>query len=138
MESFFLRAVVFKLLCVSALYASHEVHPVIVPQSSLMQTALPLSEEDEVLAIDRLITATKEQLALQVRLKELMVDFKKQKETFIQGEQTKQHAGRMVRTARSILEIISDQHLQYLFSVDYMQELSMFSSIAGKNGIKRP
>ncbi len=57
-----------------------EIHPVIVPQSSLIQTALPLSDEDEVLAVDRLIVLTKEQLAVQAHLKELMMSFKKHKE----------------------------------------------------------
>ncbi len=114
------------------------VHPVIIPQSSLLKTALPLSEEDEVAAVGRLILTTEEQLKVQQHLKELMINFKKQKEAFIQGDQSKRNASTMVRTAREILQIITYQHLQFHFSKDYLDELTVFSSIAGKNGIKPP
>lgn len=114
------------------------VHPVIVPQSSLMKTALPLSDEDEVAAVERIIHTTEDQLKVQQRLKDLMITFKKQKEAFIQGDQSKKTASAMVRTAREILQIITNQHLQFHFSKDYLDELTVFSSIAGKNGIKPP
>lgn len=127
----------FSLLCFQSIHAE-EIHPVIVPQSSLLQTALPVADEDEVVVVERLIAASQEQLSTQERLKELMINFKKQKELFIQGEQTKKQASLMVRTAREILDIISKQHIQYLFAPDYIQELTLFSSIAGKNTIKRP
>jgi septal ring factor EnvC (AmiA/AmiB activator) len=113
-------------------------HSVIVPQSSLMKTALPVTDEDEVAAVSRLIQTTEEQLQLQQQLKEMMIQFKKLKESFVQGDQTKKTASAMVRTARQILEMITNQHLQFHFSKDYLDELTLFSSIAGKNGIKRP
>jgi hypothetical protein len=112
--------------------------PVVIPQSSLMQTALPIREEDEIAVVQRLIQTTEEQLRIQEHLKELMVQFKKLKEAFIQGDQNKKTASSMVRTAREILEIITSQHLEFHFSQDYLDELTLFSSIAGKNGIKRP
>lgn len=110
----------------------------VVPQSSLMKVAATVIEQNEVAVVDRLIQATEEQLKLQQHLKELMVNFHNQKEVFIQGDQTKKHVGLMVQTAREILEIITSQHWQFHFSQDYLDELTLFSSIAGKNGIKRP
>lgn len=118
--------------------AAEPVHPVVVPQSSLLTTALPVADEDEVAAVERLIQATEDQLKMQQHLKDLMVRFKQLKESFIQGDQSKRNASAMVRTAREILDIISNQHLQFHFSKDYLDELTVFSSIAGKNGIKRP
>jgi len=114
------------------------VHPVVVPQSSLLRTALPITDEDEIVAVERLIQTTEDQLRMQEHLKELMLVFQKLKEAFVQGDQTKKNAGAMVRTAREILEIITNQHLEFHFSKDYLDELTLFSSIAGKNGIKRP
>lgn len=114
------------------------VHPVIVPQSSLMRASLPVVEEDEVVVVERLIQSTEEQLRLQEHLKELMISFQKRKESFIQGDQTKKNASLMVRTAREILEIITNQHWQFHFSKIYLDELTIFSSIAGKTEIKRP
>lgn len=114
------------------------VHPVIIPQSSLIQTSLPMTDEDEIAAADRLIQTTEDQLKIQQHLRDLMIQFKKLKGAFIQGDQTKKNASAMVRTAREILDIITSQHLQFHFSKDYLDELTVFSSIAGKNGIKRP
>ncbi|MBI3236440.1 MAG: hypothetical protein HYZ48_01830 [Chlamydiales bacterium] len=113
-------------------------HPVVVPQSSLIEVVLPLEEEDEVVVIGRLIQSTEQQLKLQQKLKELMLQFKKLKGAFIQGDQSKKTASAMVHTARHIVEIITDQHLQFHFSKDYLDELTLFASIAGKNGVKRP
>ncbi len=110
----------------------------LIPQSSLIETALPLAENDEVKVIDQLITATSRQLETQKQMKELMLQFKKQREEFIQGNQTKSHAGRMVRTARQIYEMISSNHLEHLFAKDYLDELTFFSSIAGKTALTRP
>lgn len=110
----------------------------LIPQSSLIETSLPLGEEDEVKIIDQLIAATSAQLETEKHLKELMLQFKKQREEFIQGNQTKVHAARMVRTARHIYETITANHLEHLFAKDYLDELTFFSSIAGKTAVKRP
>jgi hypothetical protein len=110
----------------------------LIPQSSLIETALPLAENDEIKVIDQLITATSRQLETQKQMRELMIQFKKQREEFIQGNQTKSHASRMVRTARQIYEIISSNHLEHLFAKDYLDELTFFSSIAGKTAVTKP
>ena len=99
---------------------------------------VPLGAEDEVKTIDQLIVATTQQLESQKQLKELMLQFKKQREEFVQGNQTKSHAGRMVRTARQIYEMITLNHIEHLFAKDYLDELSFFASIAGKSSLKRP
>ncbi len=110
----------------------------LIPQSSLMETSLPLPENDELKVIEQLIEVTTRQLGTQKQIKELMLQFKKQREEFVQGNQTKSHAGRMVRTARQIYEMISSNHLEHLFAKDYLDELTFFSSIAGKTSLTRP
>ena len=124
-------------LCAFGLHAEVN-HSTVVPQSSLIEVALPLGPEDEIVAMDRLIQTTTEQLKLQQDLRDLMMQFKKLKGAFIQGDESKKTASAMVRTARRIMEIISEQHLQFHFSKDYLDELTLFASIAGKNGVKRP
>ncbi len=123
------------LSAMSTLSAEPTLH---LPQSSLIETSVGIGEADEVSVVDQLIVTTSQQLEMEKHLKRLMLDFKAQKEEFVQGNQTKSHAGRMVRTARQIYELISAHHLQHLFSKDYLDELTFFSSIAGKNAIKRP
>jgi hypothetical protein len=111
----------------------------LVPQSSLVEINVSLgAEEDEIKALEQLIVATTKQLEAQKQLKELMLQFKKQREDFVQGNQTKSHASRMVRTARQIYEMITSNHLEHLFAKDYIEELSFFSSIAGKTAVTRP
>ena len=118
---------------------SHAENPTLqVPQSSLIQASLPLSEEDEVKIVEELIASTATQLEMEKHLKEMMLQYKKLREEFVQGNQTRNHAGRMVRTARQIYETISANHLEHLFAKDYLDELSFFSSIAGKTAVTRP
>lgn len=94
--------------------------------------------EDEVEAVDHLIKATEEKLEVQKQLKLLMVKFKRQQDEFFMGNQTKHHAFRMVTTAREIMEIVGANHLTHLFSKEYLDELVLFSSIAGKALVVRP
>ncbi len=118
---------------------SHAENPtLLVPQSPLIQASLPLGEEDEVKVVDELIASTASQLEMEKHLKQMMLQFKKLREEFVQGNQTKAHAGKMVRTARQIYESISANHLEHLFAKDYLDELSFFSSIAGKTAVTRP
>ncbi len=110
----------------------------LIPQSSLNDNTLGLGEQDEVKIIDRMIAATESQLETQKRLKEMMLQFNQQMDEFIKGNQTKAHTGRMVRTARQIYVTITESHLEHLFAKDYLDELTFFSSIAGKTAVTRP
>ncbi len=109
-----------------------------VPQSSLLEVKNQTTSADEIIAMDSLIESTARQLESQKHLREMMIEFIKQKEEFMQGNQTKSHASFMVRTARQIYEQISSNHIQNLFPQDYLDELVFFSSIAGKNTVKQP
>ncbi len=97
-----------------------------------------LSATEEIPAIDHLIEAAERRLADAKILREFMVQFKTQREEFLRGKQTKAHAALMVRTARRILDEIRSQHVEYLFSSDYLEELAVFSSVAIKRSPARP
>ena len=88
--------------------------------------------EDEVSSMTHLIQVNEKRLAIQKQLKDKMGVFQKQKEEFMLGNQTKTHAFAMVSNAREILTLIKAEHLSYLFSSEYLEELLFFSSIAGK------
>lgn len=106
--------------------------------SEVPETVEPLVREDEVVTMDHLLAVTQGQLEVQKQLKALMLEFKQHQEIFFKGEQTKERAYKMVTTARRILSIITDKHMQHLFSSEYLQELAMCSSIAGKSKPTRP
>ncbi len=100
-----------------------------VPQE---QTLANPAAADELTILEGLIKRTQKQLESQTKLKELMIQFKVQKKMFTQGNQSKQHAFEMVKTASKILDILADEQLKHLFSTDYLEELALFSSIANK------
>jgi hypothetical protein len=129
-------AVLFFLCFFPACWANNP--SLLVPQSSLLQASVSSVEEDEIKVVDRLIASTAAQLDMEKQLRELMLQFQKQQEAFIQGNQTKALAGRMVRTARQIYETITANHLEHLFAKNYLDELTFFSSIAGKTAVTRP
>ncbi|HSX12754.1 MAG TPA: hypothetical protein VLF61_04610 [Rhabdochlamydiaceae bacterium] len=93
---------------------------------------------DELTILDGLISRTQKQLATQMQLKDLMIQFKVQKQLFTKGNQSKKHAFDMVKTASKILDILSNEQLKHLFSTDYLEELALFSSIANKATPAKP
>jgi predicted ABC-type ATPase len=133
MRKTFLASLFFALLA-----AAHGAGAIQVPQSSLAEFNTSISDEDEVAAMNHLLENTSHQMEVQRQMRQLMLDFRRQKEEFVQGNQTKSHAAQMVRTARQIYESVTAHHLQYLFSQEYLEELLFFSSIAGKNRVKSP
>ena len=94
--------------------------------------------ENEVETMDHLISVTEQHLNAQKKLRNLIAEFKKQKDRFFKGAQTKKHSFKMVKTASQILHLIHENYLQQLYSPEYLEELTMFSSIAEKNKPVRP
>ena len=97
----------------------------------------PLAE-DEIKILDKLISVEEIRLVKQKHIREMMRLFQKQKEEFIAGNQSQKHAFAMVSNARNILTEIKEDHLSYLFPVEYLEELVFFSSIAAKSAPVRP
>lgn len=95
--------------------------------------ALAKPAQDELSILEGVLARTLKQLDNQKKLKDLMIQFKIQKKAFAQGNETKQHAFEMVKTASQILDILSDEQLKHLFPSDYLEELALFSSIANKS-----
>lgn len=93
---------------------------------------------DEMEVIDRMIRITENQLVLQKQMRELMIELRITKELFMKEESSKKYASDLVQTAYCLWNMIMDNHMEHLFTADYMEDLHFFSSIAAKNTIKRP
>ena len=89
--------------------------------------------ENEVETMDHLIAFTEKNLIVQKKLRNLIFEFKKMKDCFFKGDQTKKHSFKMVKTASQILQLIHENYFQQLYSPEYLEELALFSSIAEKN-----
>ena len=89
--------------------------------------------ENEISSLAQLISVNEKRLVVQKEIKTKMERFKKQKEEFLLGNQSKSHTFSMVSNAREILVSVKEEHLSYLFATDYLEELLFFSSIAAKS-----
>ena len=96
------------------------------------------SPKDEVSAVEELISVTKDKLAEEEKLKKLLLDFRLCRAQFSHNSESKELAFKLVSTARKILEIVKNEHLEHLFPSDYLEEITFFSSIAAKNQPARP
>ncbi|MEI8328797.1 MAG: hypothetical protein WCG14_02190 [Chlamydiia bacterium] len=94
--------------------------------------------KDEVVAISELIVSHRKHLDRQLQLKEQMVQFQMQKDELLRGNLTQKHARAMVINATEILLGINQEHIAYLFSREYLEELQFFSAVVGKNRPVRP
>lgn len=108
------------------------------PPIIALEETRPLLVEDEVKVLEKLIEVNEGRLRAQKDLKEKMSTFQKQKNRFIEGDQSKKHAFAMVTNAREILGIVKKENLNYLFPSEYLEELVFFSSIAAKSAPVRP
>ncbi len=104
----------------------------LVAQEAIEEKKIPFFE-DEISTLEQLIAVNERKLVVQKNLKEKMEIFRKQKEEFLLGNQSKTHAFAMVSTARQLLATIKEEHLSYLFATEYLEELIFFSSIAAKS-----
>ncbi len=91
----------------------------------------------EMQSIDALIAQTQKNLYEQMKLKELLKDYYRYREEFTQGLQTKHQAAALVSIASDILKILQSEHLQHLCTPSFVDEITFFSSIAGKKSITR-
>ena len=101
------------------------------------QTVLVYAQEADITAVEQLITSTYQRLERAEELRDLMLRFKEQKARFAEGEQTKAQTAHIIFIARDILKIIEEEHLQYLFSEEHMQELVFLNSILDKTAPKK-
>ncbi len=98
--------------------------------------AFPFAKEGEDLqTIDLLIASTERQLSTHKQLHALMLEFQKQQDQFMESEQTKELASRMVQTATKILNIAEEHQLIYLFTPFYVEELKFFAGISKKKTV---
>jgi hypothetical protein len=95
-------------------------------------------KEDELDVLAKLIHVNQGRLIKQKEMMELMALFQKQKQEFIEGNQSQKHSFAMVTNARHILTEIKEESLAYLFSTEYLEELVFFSSLAAKSMPLRP
>ena len=112
----------------NALYAQ-----VRIPESRLCEKMDLDPNEDELISLQRIIDHTEKRQKAQERLKFLLVELKKNKEQFLQGEPNKIHAWYMIKAAHEGLEIIKQYNLHHLFTSDFIEELAVLNQVGNRD-----
>lgn len=89
-------------------------------------------QEDELVAIERMIELTDRQLAAQKRIKNNLVELKRAQEMFIKADGSKLHAHYMITAAKEILSLIDQFQLSHLFSSGFIEELTILTQFGTK------
>lgn len=103
-----------------------------IPDSPFLEKIDVEPSENEMVVIDRLIRMTEKQLSAQKRIKILIGQMYHDKELFLKGDQSKIHAKYMIASASEILALIRQYKLQHLFSLEFMEELTVYNEMRSK------
>lgn len=122
--------ILFLSLCLSyiGLYADLE-----IPYTPLVEKVDMDPHEDELVAIERMILLTEQQIIAQKKIKNLITEMRHNKEIFLKSEDSKLHALYLISAAEECLDLIRKHHLYHLFSPDFMEELAVFAKVGKKS-----
>ncbi len=90
---------------------------------------------DALESLEQSIECTRKTLERQKKLKEFLDEFTVLKKKFIKEISTKTEAWRMVKISLEMRKIIEEGHLEPLFTLEFLEELKVFSSFARKTSI---
>lgn len=86
----------------------------------------------ELSKLDHLIEITTKNLETQKRLRDYLMDYKQLEKNYLKNPQDKTLLFRFVKTARQLLNTIKENHLEHIFSSEFMNELNLLSQITNK------
>jgi ribosomal protein L28 len=95
----------------------------------------PSLEINAVEVLEQSIERTQKNLETQKKIKDLLVELNSLKKRFVKNETSKEEAWRMVKVSANVLKLIENDHLEHLFSVEFLEELKVFSTYATKTSV---
>lgn len=110
-------------LCLLAILA-----PITTPENFLRS---PLAD------LDQLIEGTEAQLRMEKELHELMTLYLSLRHDYLKDEENRELLRKTARAAYQALEIIKAEKLGYLFSQEFLSELSLFAKLGAKPSLPR-
>lgn len=105
--------------------------------------AAPYSGDPKLLAeeihfLDRLEKATEQSLQNQKKLKETLLAYRQQLDTYLKNPSDKDLAMKVSRKANRLLEEIKSNFLLDSFETGFISELTLFAQLSEKKGIPKP
>jgi hypothetical protein len=101
--------------------------------AALSSFAVPNADALE--SLEQTIECTGKKLEEQKKIKNLLLEFTDLKKRFIKETTTKNEAWRMVKLSSEMIKLIEREHLETLFTLEFLEELKVFSIFANKTSI---
>lgn len=93
---------------------------------------------NELVMLDDLISATQQNLEIQLKLRELLQSYQQIQEQYLQKPDDNELLFQMVKHAHIIFEMIKENHLTQAFDPAFLGELTLVSKPVSKLGIPKP
>ena len=90
---------------------------------------------DALETLEQSLQSLQKRLEKQEKLKELLIEYNSLKKRFIQENISKSEAWRMVKISEEMCKLIEQEHLEPLFSMEFIEEIKVFSSFATKSSV---
>lgn len=93
--------------------------------------------DNEITRLDSLIEATQQSLEAQKKLKVALLEYNQLQEMHFKDPKNNLVLLRMSKSALKALELIKEYNLSQTFDADFINELTVLSSLANKRGIPK-
>ena len=94
--------------------------------------------KDQLIHLDRLISATEESLTGQKALRKKIADYESIQSAYLLRPSDNELLFRMIKSAHTILKSIQETDLEHTFDPEFIKELKVLSKVANKQGIPKP
>lgn len=96
---------------------------------------VPIYHVDALESLEHSIQATQKRVETQKKIKQLLAEYDALQQQFLEEVSSKNDIWRMVKISDEMYKLIESEHLQPLFSPEFLEELKVFSAFATKSTI---
>lgn len=102
-----------------------------------LSSLLAVSQSKEIEVVEGLIKLSECNVETQKNLRALILDYQTANANYIQNPDDRDSLLKTAKLALRTSQIIQDNHLEHLFTQEFMSELNLFAQIAKKMGIPK-
>ncbi|MCB1180456.1 MAG: hypothetical protein KDK55_00345 [Chlamydiia bacterium] len=99
------------------------------------EPSLTIHDQDEIVVLKQLIEATQKSLNEQHTLLQSILRYRAVRELFFDDTTNSRKATNLVKMALQISNQLEESKMTHLFSKEFLEELSFYSSVGRKNGL---
>lgn len=103
-----------------------------------LNSLLAAPQTTEIEIVEGLIKLSERNVETQKNLRTLLLDYQVANKNYVQNPEDKDALFKTAKLALKTSQIIQENHLEHLFTQEFMSELNLFAQIAKKMGIPRP